>query len=132
MAWILDTHVLIQWHGSPDLLSTAQRAVVEAADAEEPLRVSNVSLWEIATLLSLGRIELNRPLREWFELATAPPLVRLLPITIPVATEVAALPDSFHRDPSDRAIVATARVHGLSLVTSDERIIRSGLVRVVT
>ena len=35
------------------------------------------------------------------------------------------------RDPADRAIVATARVHRLSLVTSDQRIIKSGLIPVV-
>jgi hypothetical protein len=31
----------------------------------------------------------------------------------------------------DRAIVATARVHGLTLLTSDERIVDSKLVRVI-
>jgi PIN domain nuclease of toxin-antitoxin system len=35
------------------------------------------------------------------------------------------------RDPADRAIVATARVHKLRLVTSDERIIESELVPVI-
>jgi PIN domain nuclease of toxin-antitoxin system len=44
---------------------------------------------------------------------------------------VAALPDSFHRDPADRILVATARVQGATLLTQDERIIRSGLVATV-
>lgn len=35
------------------------------------------------------------------------------------------------RDPADRAIVATARVHRLKLITSDQRIIASGLVPVI-
>jgi len=35
------------------------------------------------------------------------------------------------RDPADRAIVATARVHRLRLVTSDQRIIESKLVLVI-
>jgi PIN domain nuclease of toxin-antitoxin system len=35
------------------------------------------------------------------------------------------------RDPSDRAIVATARVRNLRLLTSDQRIIGSNLVAVV-
>lgn len=35
------------------------------------------------------------------------------------------------RDPADRAIVATARVHRLRLVTSDQRIIESKLVPVI-
>ena len=35
------------------------------------------------------------------------------------------------RDPADRAIVATARIHRLRLVTSDQRIVESKLVPVV-
>ena len=82
----------------------------------------------MATLLSLGRIELDVPLREWLEAASAEPLVRRCAISPAVAAEVAALPDSFHRDPADRILVATARIYGATLLTQDERIIRAGLV----
>ena len=41
-----------------------------------------------------------------------------------------ALPDSFHGDPADRLIVATARAHVLPLATRDTRIRRSRIVRV--
>jgi hypothetical protein len=54
----------------------------------------------------------------------------ILPITIDVAEEDAALVGAI-ADPGDRAIVATARVHNLTLLTSDERIVDSQLVRVV-
>jgi len=47
------------------------------------------------------------------------------------AAEVAALPDSFHRDPADRIIVASARVLGATLLTQDDRIIKSDLVPVL-
>ena len=46
-------------------------------------------------LASLGRIRLALPLREWLDKAVAPPLVRRQGISPAVATEVAALPDSF-------------------------------------
>jgi len=55
---------------------------------------------------------------------------QIVPIDIATAAEVAAIGDSL-RDPYDRAIVATARVHRLRLVTSDQRIIDSKLVPVV-
>jgi PIN domain nuclease of toxin-antitoxin system len=45
-----------------------------------------------------------------------------------VAAEVASLPDTFHRDPADRIIVATARVHDATLLTRDKRIIDAKLV----
>ncbi|MEQ1858217.1 MAG: PIN domain-containing protein, partial [Longimicrobiales bacterium] len=68
------------------------------------------------------------PLRDWLEAAVAPPLVRRVAISPAVAAEVAALPDSFHRDPADRILVASARVTGSTLVTQDRRIVDSGLV----
>jgi len=53
----------------------------------------------------------------------------VLPLSYEVAAEAALLGNL--RDPADRAIVATARVHRLSLVTSDQKIIESKLVPVV-
>lgn len=129
MKALLDTHILLWWLGEDPRLSPEQRHILETADAENPLWVADITLWEIATLFSLGRIKLHLPLREWLEQATAPPLVRRISITPAIAAEVAALPDSFHRDPADRILVATARISGATLVTRDRRIIESGLVR---
>lgn len=41
------------------------------------------------------------------------------------------LPASFPGDPTDRMIVATARQHGVTLVTKDEPIQKSGLVTTI-
>jgi PIN domain nuclease of toxin-antitoxin system len=56
-------------------------------------------------------------------------LFRVLPITIETALDAAKL--GILRDPGDRAIVASARVLGLRLLTRDERIIASKLVPVI-
>ena len=132
MKAVLDTHILLWWFNATSRLSAQQEAVLGSVAEEEPLWVSDITLWEVATLNSLGRIKLHLPLREWLEQATAPPLVQRMSITPAVAAEVAALPDSFHRDPADRIIVASARVLGATLLTQDERIIKSGLVPVLT
>ena len=124
---LLDTHVLIWWLDDRDRLSPAQREVVGSVGPESPLLVSDISLWEVATLHSLGRIRLAIPLREWLDKALAPPLVRRHGITPAIAAEVAALPDSFHRDPADRILVATARVLGARLLTQDRRIVAAAL-----
>jgi PIN domain nuclease of toxin-antitoxin system len=125
---LLDTHILLWWFNSVSRLSPGQEEVLRGASEEAPLWVSDITLWEIATLSSLGRIELSLPVREWLEQATAPPLVQRLPINPAVAAEVAALPDSFHRDPADRIIVASARILGATLLTRDSRIIEAALV----
>ena len=128
MKALLDTHVLLWWHGDRDRLSRDQWKVIAAAAAETPLHISDISLWEIATLHSLGRIRLTIPLREWLEKAVAPPLVRRHGISPAVAAELASVPESFHRDPADRIRVATARITGATLLTRDLRISKAGLV----
>ena len=127
MRLLLDTHILLWWFDAEPRLSATQRAALGGATEEEPLCVSDITLWEIATLLQLGRIELRLPLRDWLEAATAPPLVRRCAISPAVAAELAALPATL-RDPADRIIVATARVLGATLVTQDRPIIASGVV----
>jgi PIN domain nuclease of toxin-antitoxin system len=40
-----------------------------------------------------------------------------------ITAESTQLPGEFHRDPADQIIVATARVYGCPLVTSDDKIL---------
>jgi PIN domain nuclease of toxin-antitoxin system len=125
---LLDTHVLLWWFEGRDRLSDDQRRALSAASPEHPLYLSEISLWEVATLLDLGRIRLSLPLRDWLERATAPPLVQRYGISPAVAAEVTSLPRHFHRDPADRIIVATARIVGATILTCDRRIIEAGIV----
>ncbi len=128
MKFLLDTHVLVWWVEGGSRLSAEQQEVLATASQTRPLLVSEISLWEIANLVDLGRLELKLPLLEWLSRASAPPLVRRLGLSPQVAAEVVALPDSFHRDPADRILVATAKVHGATLVTKDRQIISAGIV----
>ena len=131
MRVLLDTHVWWWWVTGEPGLSAAQKRILARASPDEPLQISDISLWEVATLASLGRLALRIPLREWLEAAAAPPLVQRRAISPAVAAEVAALPADFHRDPADRIIVATARVHDATLLTRDKRIIDAKLVPTV-
>ena len=132
MRLLLDTHVLLWWLNDSGRLSSGQREALDRASEKSPLLVSDISLWEVAMLHSLGRIGLALPLRDWLSKAVAPPRVRTQGISPAIATEVAALPDSFHRDPADRIIVATARVLGATLLTQDRRIVDAGLVETLS
>jgi PIN domain nuclease of toxin-antitoxin system len=95
----------------------------------EPLALSAVSLLEIAVLASQGKLKLRMTIDEFFDHLQASGVFQVFPLTYEVAAEVASLGSL--RDPADRAIVATARVERLRLVTSDQRIIESKLVSVV-
>jgi PIN domain nuclease of toxin-antitoxin system len=126
----LDTHVLIRWLGEARKLSRSQlRALESAVRRGEPVALSAVSLLEIAVLASGEKPALRVSLDEFFQDLNSNPTFRILPLTYEVALDVASL--SVLRDSADRAIAATARVHRLRLVTSDQRIIESKLVQVV-
>lgn len=132
LKYLLDTHILIWWLEGSRKLSTAQESAVNTASPTNPLLVSDISLWEIATLVDLGRLRFSLPLKEWLHRATAPPLVCLCPITPAIAAQVVSLPTTFHRDPADRIITSTAIIHAACLVTSDSKIIASDLVTTIT
>lgn len=128
MTLLLDTHVLLWWLEGGGRLTSAQTKALGRISPASPALLSEISLWEVAVLHELGRIRLARPLAEWLRMAGARPLVRTCRIDAAVAAETTAPPPGFHRDPADRIIVATARIHGASLVTSDARIAASGAV----
>src|SRR5690606_14599625 len=66
---LVDTHILLYWLGASDRLTAAQREVLDAASPDSPVWVSEISLWEIATLVNLGRLRLALPLRDWLDRA---------------------------------------------------------------
>ena len=119
---VLDTHILVWWVHEDKRLTQVQREAI-AANETDAVGVSAISCWEIAKLVEYGRLELPSPLEEWFEQALNYPGVQLLALTPEIAIESTRLPGEFHRDPADQIIVATARVYGCSLVTSDDKIL---------
>jgi PIN domain nuclease of toxin-antitoxin system len=127
----LDTHILVYWCSAPERLSAAQKHALQTVHPDNPAVVADISLWEIAVLVTSRRLSLDFPLREWLNRALAPPLVRVAEITSTIADEVARLDNWENRDPADRLIVATARVFGGSLLTNDARIREADLVPVV-
>lgn len=127
---LLDTHTWIWWVGGSSRLDPRSAKRLDDLPSDRRPRLSAISLWEAATLVSLDRLRLSMSFDAWMARATAATAVEILPITSEVAIEVARLPDSFRRDPADRVIVATARVHQLAVATSDRLILESKLVRI--
>jgi PIN domain nuclease of toxin-antitoxin system len=126
---VLDTHAWVWWIHGDARLDSRTRVQLDDLPAERRPIISEISLWEVAMLVSLGRLRLDRSLDSWLPLAAHPKTVKVWPITAPIAAEVARFPESFHRDPADRLIVATSNNRGWPLLTYDRRIIDSGLVK---
>lgn len=132
MKHLLDTHVLIWWLTDDRKLPRAHARLLERCErSATPVGLSAMSLWEIAKLAERGRIELTQSVDESVEQLEASPFINIVPLTGRVAIESTRLGARFHSDPVDQIIVATARCHGLTLLTADERIIESGVVAVM-
>jgi PIN domain nuclease of toxin-antitoxin system len=129
---LLDTHILLWWLDAPGRLSSRQTHEISAAQSEgERLAVSAMTLWEIAKLVEYRRLTFDDPIELVLDGIERNPALSILPLDARVALESTRLGSQMAKDPADQMIVATARVHGLRLVTADERIRRSGTVAVI-
>lgn len=117
---LLDTHAWVWLMNGSERLGPKARKAIQRSLAEEAVLVSAISPWEVAMLVSKGRLVLDRDVGEWIEAALALPGMRLEPISPDVAVASTRLPGTLHTDPADRLIAATARHHGSTLITSDQ------------
>ena len=112
---VADTHAWVWWTNGSSKLSAAAR---DALGAASEIGVCAISVWELAMLTEHRRLELDRPVLTWARQALALPRVVLLELTPERAVGAAAL-STFHGDPADRMIVATARSLRAPIVTKD-------------
>lgn len=128
---LLDTHVLVWLVAEPERLSRRAASAIRRARMGDGLAIANITLWELAFLFT------KRVLRSYGTLeSTLTDLVQqsgvsVRPITIEIAALAAQFTDDYPKDPADRLIGATARAEGLTLVTRDENIRASELVRTI-
>lgn len=119
---ILDTQTCIWWNdGHPNL--TADYENVIRQNLAGGIGISIISCWEIAKLVEKNRLRFSIPVEDWLTQAISYSSVLLLPLTPRIAVESTELPGTFHKDPADQIIVATARVHNCPLVTFDAKIL---------
>jgi PIN domain nuclease of toxin-antitoxin system len=127
---LVDTHVVVWLAFDQDQISRkARTAIDEARRNADGLAISDITLMELATLASKGRVRLDISLESFLQEVETRFVV--LPITGRACARAIGLPASYPRDPADRIIGATALVEGLSLLTADRDIRRSRALRTI-
>ncbi len=119
---ILDTHIWLWWVHGDGRLPSQQVSYIQANETLG-LGICAISCWEVAMLVARGKVIPSDPLETWLPEALGSPGIQLLPLSPEVAIEATRLPGTFHRDPADQIIVATARLHRCPLVTLDQKIL---------
>lgn len=123
---VLDTHAWLWWAAARTKLP---RKVQRRLAAERDLAVSAISCWELGMLIERGRLRLRGDARSGIREALSIDKLQVIPVSETIAVEAGLFGARFHGDPADRIIVATALELKAPLVTKDERIRDSNLVR---
>jgi PIN domain nuclease of toxin-antitoxin system len=127
---LVDTHVVV-WlaFDHTQLSKNARAAINDARDKGDGIAISDITLLELTTLSSKGRIRLDISLESFLQEIEARFIV--LPISGRTCVRALGLPSTYPKDPADRIIGATALVEGITLVTADREIRRSRAVRTI-
>ena len=119
MKYLLDSSVWMMSALRDQVLPGDIRKIV--GDANEVLGLSIFSLWEAAKKHQQGKLPLPMDLSLWLK-AAVPRQLHILPLTADIIVESTRLPEFPVNDPADQLIVATARVHKLTLLTTDTKL----------
>lgn len=119
MKYLLDTGVWLRAVNRAHTIPTRVLRVLQAP--QEIFGLAAISLWEVGKKVQVGKLSLPKDLAAWFAGAVASN-IEVLPLERGVVIEAMRLPEFATRDPADELIVASARLHNLTLVTTDTKL----------
>ena len=126
---LLDTCVVAWMASAPEKLSQTAKNAIQDASESGGVAISGITLWELAQLMTAGRVKISGAVEAFVE-EIADRFV-VVPISPKIAVLGARFSDPFPRDPVDRLIGGTALAEGIALVTRDRAIRSSGQVKTI-
>ena len=106
----------------PKLTKAQQKILASVDNRENKACISVMTLWEIAILHALGRLQFDFPFREWLRSIYHHEQLEIISLDPDIIYESSLLRESLPGDPVDQIIVASAKLHGITLLTSDKKI----------
>jgi PIN domain nuclease of toxin-antitoxin system len=128
---LLDTHVWVWLAVDPGKLSRRAANAIRRASATGGISVASISLWELAMLFAQGRLRTPGTVESGVRSVVETTGIIVHEVTPEIAALATMFSDTYPPDPADRLIGATARSLGLPLVTKDQRIIESTMLKTV-
>jgi PIN domain nuclease of toxin-antitoxin system len=119
---LLDTHTWIWTHSATKLLSDNVKKLIKKTLTDQRA-IASISIWEFAMMVVKGRINVKIDPKLWLDNAIKNSGLKVIKLSPEIALESCNLPGDFHKDPADQIIVATARIHNLTLLTKDRKIL---------
>ena len=128
---VLDTHVWVWYIDSPDVLSSSALHIIDKSLKKNSINISSISSWEIYMLEKKGRLKFKIPVDLWIQKCERLSYFRFIPVDNDIAKLAVSLPGTFHSDPADRIIIATANSLAATLLTKDPRILNYPHVKTI-
>ncbi|MCF8236376.1 MAG: type II toxin-antitoxin system VapC family toxin [Bacteroidales bacterium] len=118
MNYLIDTHILLWYIVGDNRIKTETKNILE--DSSNALFFSNVSLWEIAIKINIGKLKLKGTLFD-LKLFLEDTGIAILEFDFFDLQTLQQLP-FYHQDPFDRLIVAQGKTKEMDVITNDPQI----------
>lgn len=127
----VDTHVIIWRALDPEKIPAKTRRFLDQQEEIRPLRICEISLFEIAMLMKRARLNTSLDFAEFMDLVLAANHYLLTGINPEIAELAVNFSDQVNKDPADRIILATTLHHKARLATADGNLRKAGVVTTV-
>ena len=126
---VLDTHAWIWFIDAPDLLSSKAHKAILAAQEEDELYISNISVWEVYMLAVKGRLQFSIPTDVWVKRCEQLSYLHFIAVNNEITRISVNTLSKMHNDPADRMIAATSIYLGATLITKDRKIRQNRILK---
>jgi PIN domain nuclease of toxin-antitoxin system len=119
---LVDTHVLVWAVADSKRLSRAASREIEKSRQRGGLAISAITLWELAFLVTRGRIQAYGTVEASVKLLTEG--ITIKPITAEIAALANQFPEDYPGDPADRVVILQPQVRDQSSPFMAQRVLQ--------
>ncbi|NIA30811.1 MAG: PIN domain-containing protein [Actinobacteria bacterium] len=117
MNYLIDTHAFLWIVANDSKLSNKVKSLF--LDSENLLHLSMASIWEMAVKISLKKLSVGEPLKDFLQMNLRGNDVEILNIKVAHIFLLENLP-FYHRDPFDRMIISQSISENIPIISADK------------